>query len=225
MYGTQAPENVSNDFWEMNVPTSPRLALLSILIFSYLLSGCASTLTTAAANSASNDATFRNFLVLAITDDYNNRAQFERTVVSRLRAEGATGTAYYEAAGGNTPIDQVSVQGILDGGAFDAVLVTRVLNATAEAKIKTGSAAAKATRRDDGPLDFFRYDYEELDEPGGLEVRTDATLSVGLYSATETAKVWSIELTSKGEDTVGALIDDVADRIVARLARDGRIAQ
>ena len=196
----------------------------SVVLISLFLSGCAAA-PDMDGTEATDKSAFSNFLVLAIADNYNNRAQFERTVVSNLKNKGASATTYYSAAGGNTPIDRDSVKAMMDSGNFDALLVTRVLAASAEAEIKSGSAAAKATRRDGRPFDFFRYDYEELDEPGSLEVSNEAILSVELYGAANSAKVWTTVLESKGKDNVGEMIDDAADTIVSRLSRDRRIAR
>ena len=205
---------------------SPRFAFLTPLIVAILLSGCA---TTPDSNSGEAEAAskiaFSNFLVLAIADNYNNRAQFERTVVSNLKSKGADATAYYSAAGGNTPIDREAVKATIEAGTYDALLVTRVLAASSEAEMKTGSAAAKATRRDGRPLDLFRYDYEELDEPGTLEVSAEATLSVELYRASDSTRVWATVLTSTGTDNVGAMIDDAAEKVVSRLSRNRKIAR
>ena len=206
-----------------------RLHRLAALIPSFVavaLTGCASSTDVSGGGSAASDETaFDNFLVLAVAENYNNRAQFERTVVSNLKSKGADATTYYSAAGGNTPIDREAVKIVMETGPYDALLVTRVLAASSDAEMKTGSAAAKATRRDGGPLDFFRYDYEELDEPGALSISTEATLSVELYRASDSTKVWATVLTSKGEDNVGAMIDDVADKVVSQLTRNRKIAR
>ena len=205
------------------MPRPDRIRQLTLLlVVAVWLGGCATAPATGDTGSDEQTA-FGNFLVLAISDDYNNRAQFERTVVSNLKKQGADATTYYSAAGGNTPIDRDSVTAVMNAGTYDALLVTRVLAASSDAEMKTGSAAAKVTRRDSQPLDFFRYDYEELDEPGSLEVRTEATLSVELYRASDSARVWSTELTSRKKDNVGAMIDDVADRVVSMLSSRRRI--
>ena len=176
-------------------------------------------------DSPAGDSSFGNILVVGISDNYDNRAQYERTVVSLLRSRGASATAYYQAVGGNKPINREAVREVLEGSSYDAVLVTRVLDRKSEFNIKSGSTAAKVTRRNDKPLDFFRYDYEELYEPGAIEVRTDVNLAIELYRATDQNLVWSTEISKTGADNVGKLIDDVAKDVVRRLHRDKRIAR
>lgn len=201
----------------------PTFALFLVLGATALSVSCASS--SSSSGSARNDSTFDNFLVLAIADDYTNRAHFERTVVSNLKAEGVAATAYYQAAGGNTPIEREAARVIIADSGSDALLVTRVLASDTQAKIKQGSVSAKSTRRDGRLVDFFRYDYEELDEPGSFEVRTEATLRSELYSAGDESLVWSAEFSTKRADNVGKVIDEIAQKVVTQLRRDKRLAR
>jgi len=192
---------------------------MSIAIFA---SGCATTSTT---DTDSADLSFSNILVAAIADDYTNRAQYERTVVSGLRKSGVSATAYYEAVGGNKPISRETIRELIAKDGYDAVLLTRVLDARSNVKIQQGSTAAKVTRRNDRPIDFFRYDYEELDEPDDYKFNAAATLLTDLYSAADEKKVWTLEISNKGTDNVGALIDSSAAEVVKRLDSDNMIGK
>ena len=119
--------------------------LVYLALVTLCLGGCAGSSGSAAPHGAAAKG-YSNFLVLSVADNYTNRAQFERTVVSNLRAAGASGTPYYEAADGNSPIDREAVRAVLADGGYDAVLVTRVVSTDADVQLQSGSAAAKATR-------------------------------------------------------------------------------
>lgn len=86
-------------------------------------------------------------------------------------------------------------------------LVSRVLNREADTAVKTGPTGAKEVRKDGRPINLFRYDYEDLNEPMMLDIDLSATLSTELF---ETA----------GKDTVEDLVDETAETIVRRLKRD-----
>ncbi|MCH7822713.1 MAG: hypothetical protein IIA07_11895 [Proteobacteria bacterium] len=204
-----------------------RLNLIVLLSLLFLASGCATStgITRTNSDSDAGDASFGNFLVVGIAENYTNRAQYERTVVSLLRGHGASATAYYQAVGGNKPINRDSVREVLEESSYDAVLVTRVLDRKSELNVKSGSTAAKVTRRNDSPIDFFRYNYEELNEPDLIAMRTDANLVIELYSAADESLVWTMEISKKGVENVGELIDDVAKSVVQRLNRDKRIVK
>jgi hypothetical protein len=86
--------------------------------------------------------------------------------------------------------------------------------------MKTGSAAAKATRRDDGALHLFRYDYEELNEPMTWSVDFSVTLSTELFAAKDSQKVWAFEIDVSKKESLEDLINEASEKIVRRLKRD-----
>ena len=90
------------------------------------------------------DATFENYLVIGVAGDYDARAQFERSVVSRLRNRGASASAYYSLVPGNDTLNRDAVLAVVRDNNLDAVLLTRVLNQEAEVSTQRGSTAARA---------------------------------------------------------------------------------
>ena len=125
-----------------------------------LLAACASStsITTTYSDDAYANSSFNNFLVIVVAGDYNSRAQFERTVVSGLRTEGASAEAYYSVVGGNKPINSDAVLAAVKSGNFDAMLVTRVIDQQMNVDVDSGSAGGKSTNIGGNPLDFFRYE-------------------------------------------------------------------
>ncbi len=193
--------------------------------FSILLAACAAS--TRVAKTYSDEAyaksSFSNFLVIGVAGNYNSRAQFERTVVSGLRAEGASASPFYSIVPGNEPISRDAVLGAVRSGSFDAVLVTRVLDQQTDVHVKSGSAGAKASTIGGSPVNFFRYNYEELNEPQSISLNTTVVLATELFSSADEKMIWAIESSSTDDEVIGVLIDNVAASIVGRLRRDGFI--
>ncbi len=208
------------------MPTGPFRAIMLVSL-SILLTACAAS--TRVAKTYSDDAyansSFSNFLVIGVAGNYNSRAQFERTVVSGLRAEGASASTYYSVVQGNEPISRDAVLGAVQSGSFDAVLVTRVLGQQTDVDVQSGSAGAKATTIGGSPINFFRYDYEELNEPVRISFNTTVVLGTELFSSADEKMIWAIESSSTYAASVGVLIDDTATSIVSRLRRDGLISR
>ncbi len=193
--------------------------------FSILLAACAAS--TRVAKTYSDDAyansSFSNFLVIGVAGNYNSRTQFERAVVSGLRAEGASASPYYSVVQGNEPISRDAVLEAVQSGSFDAVLVTRVLGQQTDVDVQSGSAATKASTIGGSPINFFRYDYEELNEPQSINFNTTVVLETELFSSIDEKMIWAIQLSSTDAAGVGVLIDNTATSIVSRLRRDGLI--
>ena len=201
-------------------------ALTSLCVFAFLLIGACSTSTRVAKTFEDpdyDDASFGNFLIIGVAGDYDGRAQFERTLVSRLKNQGATASAYHSIVDGNKPLARDVVIDVIREHGFDAVLVTRLISQQADVSVSSGSSEAKATTKGGRPIDFFRYDYDVLNEPDTINVTTTVVLKTELFSAADEKMIWSIEYTSLGRDHVGQLIEDTADTIIDRLGRDRRI--
>jgi hypothetical protein len=198
--------------------------VLLLIAVSVVATGCAATSTTSASPDLAK-VSYSNFLVIGVAGDYTNRAYFERSVVSGIRAKGSSASAFHVVAGGNKPVTRETVKDAIDAGGFDAVLVTRVLDTDSDLDVKGPVTGTKVTRKDGAMMNLFRYDYEDLDEPMSLEVKTKVNIATELYSAASEQKVWSIDSVSSATENIGQLIEDAAENVVKRLDRDDLISR
>ena len=201
---------------------SERSILPALVALAAFLSACSAPTRTVSTvpGSGYEGAGFNNILVIGVANDYEGRAMFERKLAAQLRSSLVKASAYYSVVGGNKPIDRESIEELVNAEGYDAVLISRVLNRESDASTKTGSAGAKAIRKDGRPINLFRYDYEELNEPMLLNIDLTVTLSTELFEATDKQNVWAIESTISDKDMLEDLIDEAVERIVKRLRRD-----
>ena len=203
-----------------------RKVLLALIFAGTLVSGCATSSSPATSPEIDeSDATFSNFLVIGVAGDYDSRAQFERMVVSGLKAEGVTGRAYHVVAGGNTPPTREAVLAAIEEHGFDAVVVTRTLDTESDVQVRSTVTGTKVKRKEGGFANLFRYDYEQYDDPLSLTIDMKLTFGTELYSAASQGLVWSSESTGPKADNVGILIDETAKSVVRQLKRAGKIAR
>lgn len=190
----------------------------------FILGACTTAPTTESQYSDSDYAgtSFANYLVIGVAGSYNNRAQFERELVSGIRASGASATAYYNLAG-NAPISRDGVIDAVQQNRFDAVVVTRVKSREGQVDVQQGSTGAKATTIGGRPVNFFRYDYEELNEPDSLNLSMSVTLTTELFAAADERMIQSFDTSPDESANVGALINSTTDAIVRKLVSDGRV--
>ena len=195
--------------------------LLLLTVVALLTSGC--TTTSTQSDLSTKDASFSNFLVIGVAGDYTNRAYFERSVVSGIKAKGSSASAFHVVAGGNNPVTREAVKEAIVSGGFDAVVVTRVLDTDTEVDTGNTVAGAKATHKDGSLVNLFRYDYEELNEPLATELNTRITFATELYDAASEQLVWTGESTGSRQENIGMLIDETAAIVVKQLARKNLI--
>jgi len=188
-----------------------------------LLTACSSTSTQV--KNVLNDPDYRktrfsNVLVIAVADNYNSRAQFERSVVSGIRQTGAEATAYYTVVGHNPPVSSSNIMNAVRSRNFDAVLLTRVKGATEDIKVKDGTPNAQATAIGGNLFDLFRYDYTEYNEPENMSLSTTVELISQLYATEDKKNVWAIQIKSSDNESKEQIVESAAAAIVKHLRRD-----
>jgi hypothetical protein len=191
-----------------------------------ILSGCGSTTTRVTKilhDPAFKKPRYSNILVIAVADSYDNRAQFERSLVSGIRKTGAEATAYYTVLGHNPKVTSNAIQSAIRSRKFDAVLFSRAKGVTEEINVKEGSASAQATAMGGSLFNLFQYDYEEHIEPENLRLSTNVILVTQMYAAAEQKNIWAIKSSSFDRESVGQIIDSITAAVVKQLNRDNMI--
>jgi hypothetical protein len=169
-------------------------------------------------------AGFSDVLVIAVADDYDTRAHFERQAAAAIRETGATATPYYTVIGRNPPITSSDINNAVRARGFDSILMTRIENQDDQVAVKGSAPDAQAVRRDaNNVFDVFKYDYEELNEPPRVEINSTIVLATDLFAAEKQERVWAIETTSYNYTDAYALINSEVKTIVDRLKKDGMV--
>ena len=196
-----------------------RTILTLCVLSGTLLAACAGT--SSMTSSVESGETFDSVLVITIAGDYNVRSQFERVVVSNIRATGASASAWYSVAGGNKPVAKEDVVTAIQEQGFDAVLAIRRLEGDIEMKVKKSRTEIDATPIGGRIVNLFRSDYTDYKTPGSINFATEALLAVELYSAATEEIVFSFDHQTKKNTNLGLLIDQTAETIVKRIDREG----
>ena len=201
-----------------------------IIAICLVLAGCGSTgggtVKKTLDNPKYTDLSYSNILVVGVGGDYSNRAYFERAMVSRIKAEGAAAAAYYSVVGRNQPITRSTVSTVVKSRGFDAVLLVRVISQDADISVEASKSETKVSRKEAGrAVDLFRYDYDELTQPGVINILSTVTISAEMFSGADETRMWSIESTINDKENVGQLIEAAADTIMAQLKKDRLIGR
>jgi hypothetical protein len=199
---------------------------ISALLLAAALAGCSSSMSIDRTfeDAERVDRPFSNILVLAVAADYNSRSQFERSLANALESPGTVATEYYEIAAGDREISREKILAAVERYGYDGVIVTQLGGRQSEVSIETPTAGTKVVRRDDRPVDFFRYDYEILNEPYQLNVETEVVLITDFFDAADARRVWSARSTVMNKQNIAYMLEDTATMIAARLQRDGLVA-
>jgi len=201
------------------------IAAVSGLGLTLLLASCAAPVNVVKTFDDADyaNAAYSNVLVIVVAGSYENRARFERSMAAELSSSGISATAYYSVIGRNQPITRSDVSNAVQSRGFDSVLLTRILSQESSVTEKRGASTAQATRKDDGAIDLFRYDYEVFSNPNTINVASTVVLSTEMYSATDEKRIWAIETTVSDKENVLLLIDDTVAQIATQMRKDHMI--
>ena len=188
------------------------------------LAGCSRPTTVASTwHTQATVGPYSRLLVIGVTEDINRRRLFEDTLVDALQRSGNQAFASGREMEVGEPVNRDTVAAVVRRLDADAVLVTRIVAREVKADEVAGRSGVKTRRKDEYAYDFFRYDYEEYQEPGSLVVTADVGLATDLYETVQGELVYSIETLSYAKEDVYDVVDDVAPIIARRLRRDGLI--
>ena len=202
------------------------------LIFACLalgLSACAGTQVTKVQTlSPSADAPYDNILVIALFESYDARVYLEKEIVAELAKLGVTAVASTSRMTPKVPANRETFLAMVDELDSDAVLVTRLVEHDADAKVKDMRPESTYNVRPTYYYNVWNVELKEYVEPQYIEFKHKIVLATQLYSASKREPVWAIETNSKIVDTFdrpggATIIHDEARAITSHLSRDGAL--
>ena len=159
-------------------------------------------------------------LIIAIHDDRNMRARFERLLANTIVERGGSARAVSSEIGTAKLLDETLVSSVADDIGADGILVVSVKSSESSLEVKKGRSEVRKDRKNDGLADFFRYDYTEIADPDEVKLERTVILTSDLYLLDGGRKVWSIESTSFKRDNVEQVLNDETSAIAGRLDKD-----
>ena len=167
---------------------------------------------------------YGNLLVIAVAADYNSRARFETALAGALRSTTTDATEYFEIADGDTEITRDKILAAIETYGYDGVVVTRIGGRESELSVKSGSTEAKVSRREGNAVDFFRYDYEILNEPHQVNMEMTVDLITDFFDAGDAKLIWTGESTVSDKQNINYRLEETAQMIASRMDNDGLVA-
>ena len=169
---------------------------------------------------------FANVLVVGVHQNATTRRRFESAVAEAIRARGAAASPSLNFMLSTDDLSRDSLLTIVKREGFDAVLVTRLLDAQVRVENREGRSTAEAQRRNDIVLaDFFRYDYIEYKDPMVSNTVSTVILATDLYDVASESKIWSVESSAVDKASVYETIKTTSSVLATALSRDGLITR
>jgi hypothetical protein len=162
-------------------------------------------------------------LVVSVTSDLNGRRLFEDLLVEQLARGGSTAWASSRKMDNAKPLQREGVdQAVRETGAM-LVVVTRLVEVDLSVREQGERGSLKVQRRHETPLDFFRYDYEEVEPSSELVPASAVTLSTDVYGVEKGRLLYSMDTIIPARESRLEIIEEASRSIADRLRRDGLV--
>jgi len=201
--------------------------LITAIAIGFIANACASgsRITPVYEDPAFSGISYRNILVVAATQNYENRAAYERVMSTRLVSSGVAAAPLHQIGGGNRPVDRDVIIEAVRAGGFDAVLYTHTVGSQSSVSTTTGQTTVGANRKSDRVVNLFRYDYEEHADPEYVSLATSAVLITELYAVSSKSKVWEARTDLAERDSPALLIEDAVSLLMGALQRGKLVSE
>jgi len=174
---------------------------------------------------------FENVLVVAITENADNRLSFEDAVVYDLRGPNTQAWASARGMKANEAINEENLRKLVEEKQIDAILITKVTSMEIKAVEVGGRTDVIENQQDTGmgmvpqrrSGTVFQYDYKETVEPVYTTAKYTTILTTDVYSAASGEHVYTVVSTATKQETLADVIDVLSDVIAKRLRSDGVI--
>ena len=144
-------------------------------------------------------------------------------MAATLEDYGITAMASVKEMGYDTPLNRDNVVTAVRKTNADAVLVSRLLRQDVAPRGVDARKESRKKRRDEYAVDFFRYDYEEIEIPSYTLLTSTVEIATDLYETTEGRIVYSLNTITYQKQTEWEVLDEVTIAISKRLRKDRMI--
>ena len=171
-------------------------------------------------DSARATKTYKRLLIVDISSDRSQQQRFEDELASKLRQDQVDATPIHAKLDTSKGVSQGDINRISDEIGADAILITHIASVDTKMDVVEGREEIKSTCRGGDPVDYFLYDHDIIVEPDSVKVAHTVVVISNLYDGRNHERVWSIQSTCFGKDSLSEVMGKEADAIARRLRID-----
>lgn len=209
---------------------------LSIILISFLMSGCSSTTLTGSWRSPDHLRPVKKIYIVGVSKQETHRRIFEDEFGQELQMYGVKTVPSYKDLKNAQKADQELILKKVKANSADALLLTRILSKRTEQVVHPGRITAYSS----GPSyygqgsyyprpyyrnyrDYHDRRYEMTYEPATISKFQVITIESNLYDAASGELIWSARLETVMEGTMQSMIRDFIKVVTKDLLNQGVI--
>jgi len=198
--------------------------LLIAAIAASAFTACSSTKTSIPLswrNPAYEQTVFKKLFVIGVGEDEGGRRLFEDTFAKALAKEGTSAQASWGLLPQSTQLSEEQIRGAVEGGGFDGVLLTRLMNVDqSEEYVPPSTYTVPTAHYGYGYYGYYGASYAVVHEPGYFKTNTTFRLETNLYSATSGDLVWSGQSDTLNPESLTDVVDSMTAAVAKKLKEE-----
>jgi hypothetical protein len=163
---------------------------------------------------------YKRLLVVDISSDRSQQQQFEDDLAAKLRQNRVDAIPVHSKLDTSKGVSQADINRIADEIGADAILITHIVSVDSKMQVVKGREEIKSTCRGGDPLDYFLYDHNFIVEPDSVRVAHTVVVVSNLYDGRSHERVWSIQSTCFGKDSLAEAMGKETGAIARQLRID-----
>lgn len=167
--------------------------------------------------------TYKRLLIVDISGDHSQQQLFEDELASKLQQDQVDAIPIHAKLDTSKGVSQGDINRVSDELAADAILVTHIASVDTKMDIVEGREEIKSTCRGGDPVDYFLYDHDIIAEPDSVKMAHRIVVISNLYDGRSHERVWTIQSTCFGKDSLSEVMEKEASAIARQLRIDGLI--
>jgi len=186
-------------------------------------SGAKSSKTTIPLSSRSpgyEKVVFTNLLVIGVGENEDARRLFEDAFAKTLTGDGAQGQPSWRLLPQSTLLSDQQLEGAVETGGFDGVLITRLLGVDEEQEYVEGRTYSERNKLYPHYKGYYRGAYKVVHEPGYFKTKSTYRLETNLYAASDGGLVWSGQSNTVDPESIGEGIDSMTEAVATKLKEE-----
>lgn len=190
-------------------------SMLIAMLFT-LMASCANTSITQTWVEPQIKQTYQRPLIIGISDSQQTRRIYENHMVAELKKEDITANPSYPLINSKQEINRKTVANAIEGSDIDSVLVTYLVAADTEMKLRESPLDNSYS----GNMDNLEVSSTIIINRGRYNEEEIITLKTDLYSVAEKSMIWTLQTKSVAAESIDSVIIDVTALIIEQLYDD-----
>lgn len=165
---------------------------------------------------------FEKLLVIGVAENDGTRRLFEDTFAKAIAAQGAAAQASWGRLPRSERLTEEEIREAIAGGAFDGVLVTRLLGITQDQEyVPPSTYTVPSSYYGYGYYGYYGTAYDVVHQPGYTKTNTIFRLETNLYAVSTGDLVWSGQSDTLNPENLTEVIDSMTTTVAKRLESEG----